>query len=59
MTMVVTLPETNKSKLKIDGVSFLDGLFSGTVLVSGRVSLGSCQNTGSQWSQVRVIGFPS
>ena len=37
----ITLPETNSLHLKVDGwnivVSFWDGLFSGAMLVSGRV----------------------
>ena len=38
------LPETNSSHLKMDGwnlVSFWNGLFSGTMLVSGRVYISS------------------
>ena len=37
----ITLPQTNSSHLKMDGwntiLSFWDGLFSGAMLVSGRV----------------------
>ena len=45
-----TLPETNSSHLNLDGwnaiVSFWDGLFSGAMLVLGRVGLEKARTNG-------------
>ena len=57
-----TLPETNSSPLKMDGwntiVSFWDGLFSGAMLVSGRVShcFAPYELTKGKWHGIELFG---